>query len=128
MREPARCSVGMEGGFRVIVRAPQLMSAWHMPLMMRAASWASKERHEQAYERSEARFAARLGGLRVRHALDAWLGVCGHVSALVQQVSSSSSTSCNMMGRQLEHGHDGGGERQRYAHEESGSVDGGMGD
>ena len=32
-----------------------------------------------------------------------------------------------MLVEQLEHGHDGGGERQRYAHEESGSVDGGMG-
>ena len=27
----------------------------------------------------------------------------------------------------LRHGHDGGGERQRYAHEEPGSVGGGMG-
>ena len=32
-----------------------------------------------------------------------------------------------MLVEQLEHRHDGGGERQRYAHEESGSVDGGMG-
>ena len=31
-----------------------------------------------------------------------------------------------MLVEQLEHGHDGGGERQRYAHEESGSVDGGV--
>ena len=32
-----------------------------------------------------------------------------------------------MLVEQLEHGHDGGGERQRYAHEEPGSVGGGMG-
>ena len=48
-------------------------------------------------------------------------------TAGVQQQQHELQHDGPMLVEQLEHGHDGGGERQRYAHEESGSVDGGMG-
>ena len=47
-------------------------------------------------------------------------------TAGVQQQQHELQHDGPMLVEQLEHGHDGGGERQRYAHEESGSVDGGM--
>ena len=65
-------------------------------------------------------------------ARDAWLGVLWArertgTADVQQQQQHELQHDGPMLVEQLEHGHDGGGERQRYAHEEPGSVGGGMG-